>query len=154
MIERIISGGQTGADQVALRAARKLGIPTGGHAPRGWKTLDGPAPWLADYGLIEHVGDYAARTEANVRDSGATIRVARVWNSPGELCTLRAITKHRRRWRDVVAVDGDFELRVKEVRDWLEYHSVRVLNVAGNSEKTMPGIGAFAEKFLLAVLSG
>ena len=47
----VISGGQTGVDQAALRAARSCGIPTGGWAPRGWLTEDGPAPWLADYGL-------------------------------------------------------------------------------------------------------
>ncbi|SFF23216.1 YpsA SLOG family protein [Spirosoma endophyticum] len=32
--ERIISGGQTGIDQLGLEVARSLGIPTGGLAPR------------------------------------------------------------------------------------------------------------------------
>jgi hypothetical protein len=53
MIERVISGGQTGADQGGLRAAQACGIPTGGWAPRGWLTEAGPAPWLADWGLVE-----------------------------------------------------------------------------------------------------
>lgn len=53
MLERVISGGQTGADQAALRAARACGIPTGGWAARGWLTEDGPAPWLAEWGLAE-----------------------------------------------------------------------------------------------------
>ncbi len=35
MIERILTGGQTGADQAALRAARAAGIATGGWAPKG-----------------------------------------------------------------------------------------------------------------------
>lgn len=48
MLERIVSGGQTGADQAALRAARAAGLPTGGWAPRGWLTEEGPAPWLAN----------------------------------------------------------------------------------------------------------
>ncbi len=47
MLDRVISGGQTGADQAALRAARAAGIPTGGWAPLGWKTEEGPAPRLA-----------------------------------------------------------------------------------------------------------
>ena len=51
MIGKIISGGQTGVDQAALRAAKACGIPTGGWAPKGWRTEDGPAPWLADLGL-------------------------------------------------------------------------------------------------------
>ncbi len=51
MIEKIISGGQTGADQAALDAAIKLGIPHGGWIPKGRITEDGP---LSDrYDLIE-----------------------------------------------------------------------------------------------------
>src|SRR5262249_6057013 len=41
MIGKVISGGQTGVDQVALRAAKACGIPTGGWAPKGWRTEDG-----------------------------------------------------------------------------------------------------------------
>jgi hypothetical protein len=43
MLELVISGGQTGADQGGLRATRACGIPTGGWAPRGWLTEAGPA---------------------------------------------------------------------------------------------------------------
>ena len=43
MIERVISGGQTGSDQGRLRAARACSIATGGGAPRGWLTEAGPA---------------------------------------------------------------------------------------------------------------
>jgi hypothetical protein len=59
MIGRIVTVGQTGADQAALRAARAAGIPTGGWAPKGWlvESDDGrrnvPAPWLTEYGLAE-----------------------------------------------------------------------------------------------------
>ena len=75
MLDKIISGGQTGADQVALRAARAPGVPTGGWAPKGWLTEDGPAPWLADFGLAEcPEPGYSARTLANVRDSDVTLR--------------------------------------------------------------------------------
>ena len=49
-------GGQTGADQGGLRAARACGIPTGGWAPRGWQTEDGPCPALANFGLVEIQG--------------------------------------------------------------------------------------------------
>jgi hypothetical protein len=38
MLAKVISGGQTGADQAGRRAARAAGIPTGGWAPLGWKT--------------------------------------------------------------------------------------------------------------------
>lgn len=35
---KIISGGQTGADQGALQAAHSLNIPTGGYAPFNYNT--------------------------------------------------------------------------------------------------------------------
>ena len=41
---KIISGGQTGADQAALDAAIELTIPYGGWLPKGRKTEDGPLP--------------------------------------------------------------------------------------------------------------
>jgi hypothetical protein len=44
VIKKIISGGQTGADQAALDAAIKLGIPHGGWIPKGRLTENGPLP--------------------------------------------------------------------------------------------------------------
>jgi hypothetical protein len=53
-VQRIISGGQTGADQAGLEAAERLGIPTGGFMPKGFHTETGPRPVLAArYGLVE-----------------------------------------------------------------------------------------------------
>lgn len=167
MIERIISGGQNGVDQAALRAARAVGIATGGWAPRGWMTLDGSAPWLADYGLREHVAPgYPPRTEANVRDSDAALRMAVDFESPGERCTLRMIDRHKKPCADVllvvdrthggyrvvsIVVDGVqlpfFDVRgYKALVTWVRRY--RVINVAGNSERTASGIGATAESLL------
>jgi hypothetical protein len=66
VLDRVISGGQSGADQAGLRTARIPGIPTGGTAPRGWLAevayvlLDGsarwvtrPRSWLTDFDLDE-----------------------------------------------------------------------------------------------------
>jgi hypothetical protein len=67
-IDLVISGGQSGADQAGLRAARTTGIMTGGTAPRGWlaevadvqpdeddsvRWIHRSCPWLADFGLVE-----------------------------------------------------------------------------------------------------
>jgi ribosomal protein L33 len=41
MLKKIISGGQTGADQAALDVAINLGIPHGGWIPKGRKTEKG-----------------------------------------------------------------------------------------------------------------
>jgi hypothetical protein len=75
MLDRIVSGGQTGADQAGWRAAKAAGIPTGGWMPLGFLTEDGPRPEFAGlYGAEEcPTADYPARTRRNVIDSSATI---------------------------------------------------------------------------------
>ena len=91
---KVISGGQTGADQAGLVVARRFGIPTAGWMPRGWKTSAEPNPHLGrEYGLREHTGDYAERTAANVRDSDGTIRFAGSFRSrarPSPLASRRS----------------------------------------------------------------
>ena len=68
MIEKIISGGKTGADQAALDAAIKLGIFHGGWIPKGRITEDGTLP--DKYKLQEMSSDsYPKRTLQNVLDS-------------------------------------------------------------------------------------
>ena len=114
MITKVISGDQTGADQAGLRAARADGIPTGGWAPYGWATEIGPAPWLADYGLIECAArGYPAPTRLNVLDSGATL-----WF--GSCDSLGYFTTHNTALdydRPFLIVEG---LRPSEVVAWIE----------------------------------
>ena len=72
MLQKIISGGQTGADRAALDFAIARGIPHGGWCPRGRLAEDGTIPAL--YQLSETPGpDHAQRTEWNVRDSDGTV---------------------------------------------------------------------------------
>jgi hypothetical protein len=47
MLGRVVSGGQTGPDQGAWRAAKACGIPAGGFMPRGSMTEEGPRPEFA-----------------------------------------------------------------------------------------------------------
>jgi hypothetical protein len=41
-----------------------------------------------------------------------------------------------------------------EVRDWIIGNNIRILNVAGNSEKTAPGIAKFVGEYMIDVLEG
>ena len=65
MITKIISAGQSGADQAALDAAIKLKVQYGGWISRGKPTENGP---LSDtYPLLEMVTeDYTEQTVKNV----------------------------------------------------------------------------------------
>lgn len=100
----LYSGGQTGADQGSLQAAKAAGIQTGGFAARRWLTETGPAPWLASFGLVEMDGGYAERTHANVALLNGFLGVhgSCLWfgkdDTPGAKCTLGAC---RRRGIDV-----------------------------------------------------
>jgi hypothetical protein len=146
-LKKVISGGQTGVDQAALQAAKDVGLETGGTISKGFLTLEGPRPDLAElYGLKEHHSpDYPPRTFQNVRDSDATIRIARNFISAGELCTLKAITQYAKNHLDIPIVNL---IPVAEVYNWLESLGVETLNVAGNSETTSPGIYKIAYKWL------
>lgn len=147
MLERVISGGQTGADRAALVAAKAAGLATGGWMPKGFLAQDGCHPEFAElYGLREHASDrYPPRTALNVKESDATLRFATEWDSPGEVLTLELCLRMK---RPHLAVTPDGGLSPDEVAAWLTATGVRVLNVAGNAERTSPGIGAFVEGFL------
>lgn len=168
---KVISGGQTGVDQAGLRAARACGIETGGWAPKGWLTEEGAAPWLADYGLVEHESsEYPPRTADNVFDAHGTLLFGDPWTK-GSICTLKAVMAFG---RPVILIDNDYAGKQVEMRTiqsrgkkyetflvhkenpekvlwWLNTSCIQILNVAGNRESSNPGVGAAAEMFLVEV---
>lgn len=144
----IVSGGQTGADQAGWRAARTLGLPTGGWMPRGFATEDGLRPQFArDFGAVEVDGGYRERTQANARDSDVTAWFGDA-SSPGGIATVRACEALGR----PALMIRDGITRPSKLVDWLIVRYVGVLNVAGNCESSSPGIGARVERFMVAVL--
>jgi Circularly permutated YpsA SLOG family len=149
MLERVVSGGQSGADQAGWRAARALGFATGGWMPRGFRTEAGPRPDFAElYGAVEMPGGgYPERTRANARDSDATLWFGDA-DSPGGRTTLRACAAPGRPAFEVL----EGLTRPSDVAAWIGAEEVRVLNVAGHRESTQPGIGERVERFLLEVL--
>jgi hypothetical protein len=150
MLEKIISGGQTGADQAAWRAAEAYGVSTGGWMPEGFLTEDGPRPEFADrFGAAELPTDsYPARTEQNVRDSDATL-----WF--GETTTSGAhetVGSCQRLGKPCMPVYPGASFEPSHVASWIAENSITALNVAGNRESDEPGIGDRVERFLGQVL--
>lgn len=150
MIEKVISGGQTGADQGGLFAASALYIETGGWAPVGFRTETGLTPMLGTrFGLKEYPSSkYADRTFANVKDSDGTIRFATDFTSPGERCTFKAIQEYRKPYLDIYVPKPPPH---EDVVKWLKDNNIKVLNVAGNRESTSPGLQEFVAKYLTKV---
>ena len=134
MLTHIISGGQTGADQAGLEIAHRFRIPTGGWAPKGYITKDGPNIDLKErFNLKEHRGGYKERTYENVRVSDGTIRCAVDFFTGGELCTLNAIREHNKPYFDAYLLNP---ASPEEFVIWILRHQIKVLNVAGNSQHT------------------
>src|SRR4051812_15127400 len=91
-LKKVISGGQTGADRAALECAKALGLETGGHAPRGFRTEKGNDPSLKEFGLAETASDdYPTRTRLNVQNADATVWFGST-GSQGYYCTWREAT--------------------------------------------------------------
>jgi hypothetical protein len=104
-VQRVISGGQTGVDTIGLKVAKKLGIITGGTAPKGFEREDGiDDENIQSYGLVE-ISDaeqedytsrtgkkdaYTGRTELNVRNSDGTVYFNFSNDKQGLIATRRA----------------------------------------------------------------
>jgi len=152
-ILKIISGGQTGADMGGLIAAREAGIPTGGTAPAGWLTEEGPKrKLLKSFGLVECVEPgYPARTRINVLQSDGTLIVGN-HESGGTALTCDIAKSARKAVFLLPLLDAVVDGEIARFRKWIDEENIRILNVAGNRESNSPGISEFTRRFLLAAL--
>jgi hypothetical protein len=148
MLRKVVSCGQTGADQAGWRAAKLCGLETGGWMTRKFLTEGGTRPEFAQqYGAVEHPeAAYLARLKANVRDSDATLVLT---NRDLGRKTILTIREARRLGRPCTHVSPDYPNAARYIAGWLVEHKVVTLNVAGNQESTMPGVGVWAEGLLV-----
>lgn len=145
VLEKVISGGQTGVDQIGLVLAKAFDYNTGGTVPKGWRTDAGPAPWLGTlYGCVEHKwsAEYRPRTMQNVFDADATVWFGVM--SPGYVCTSLSVERCQKPW--IV------NPTVAELQAFILDNAVRTLNVAGNRIRTHPESAQRAEVTLRAGL--
>ena len=153
IVERIVSGGQTGADRSALDVAIELGLAHGGWVPRGRRAEDGPIPARYE-GLVETDSErYARRTELNVRDSDATLVLAKGPVAGGTALTVELA---RRMGRPLLVLDlaeRPAEEAAAALRRWLARTRPRTLNVAGPRESEARGIGRACAETLRAALA-
>jgi hypothetical protein len=129
-ITKIISGGQTGADQAALDVAIEKGIPHGGWIPKGRLTEAGMLP--EKYQLKEmETASYPLRTEQNVIDSDGTLIVSHGELTGGSAYTREMAEKHRKPWIHIDADVTPMKEAIKLAWSWISENQVEVLNVAG-----------------------
>jgi hypothetical protein len=137
MIEKVISGGQTGVDRAALDAALEAGLPAGGCCPKGRRAEDGVIP--ERYPLRElDSPQYSSRTEKNVVDADGTLILNKGALTEGTRATYD-FALHYGRPCLIVQLDRQEPGSWQQVIAWIDRHELRVLNVAGPRESKFPG---------------
>jgi hypothetical protein len=149
VVQRVVSGGQTGVDRAALDAAIASGVDHGGWCPRGRLAEDGVIP--ARYRLVESASRrYWVRTERNVIDSDGTLIVHRGPLRGGTAFTQRMAIKHA---KPLYLIDTRQPVATAAIHDWIRQHGIQVLNCAGPRESSAPGIGLEARRLLVDLLA-
>jgi hypothetical protein len=151
MIDKIVSGGQTGADQAALDVAIEMLIPHGGWVPRGRKTEAGRLPDKYRMQEISSIS-YPQRTELNVADSDGTLIVSHGRLSGGSALTQKMARKHNRPCLHVDLDEMDYATAAGVVASWIEAREIRTLNVAGSRASKDPRIYEATSKLLRVVI--
>ena len=147
LLEKIVSGGQTGADRAALDFAIENAIPHGGWCPKGRKCEQGVIP--PQYQLRETPSEeYIQRTEWNVRDSDGTVVFsigARL--SGGSNDTIAMAGEHRKPTLHISREAGS-PAPERELARFIEAHHIKVLNVAGPRSSEEPELYDYVKSVL------
>jgi hypothetical protein len=147
LVSRIVSGGQTGADRVALDWAIRNSVPHSGWCPRGRKAEDGRLD--AKYLLQEtESSGYLQRTRQNVIDSDGTLVVNLGKLDGGTLATVKLAQKLDKPHIVLQLDSGTGDEAVQQLIDWLNRESISTLNIAGPRESKRPGIYSLTNELL------
>ncbi len=138
-IDKIISGGQTGAGRAALDFAIANGIPYGGWLPKGRKTEDGTLD--LKYKLQEMpTTDYPKRTERNVLDADGTVIISHGFLTGVSALTREFAKKHQKQWIHIDLKELAIKEAAERLAEWLKSHEIKVLNVAGPRARKDPAM--------------
>jgi hypothetical protein len=152
VLKKIISGGQTGADQGALDGARQCCFPYGGAIPAGRRTEAGALP--EEYIMTELASDsYPLRTGQNVVDADGTLILSNGPLSGGSLLTCRIADERGKPCLHINLENADFSAAVETVRRWVTANHIEVLNVAGPRASSDPGIYNVSRRLIVDLLS-
>ena len=156
----MISGGQTGVDQAALRAAEDRGLEIGGWCPPGRASEEGTIPerWPLRETPVERSADAphvprSLRTEWNVRDADATLILAKEGTTAHDPGSAWAAECARRYGRPLLVCDLLDARAATRIVDWILDNGVETLGVGGPSERTARGIGDVAYRLLREVFA-
>lgn len=136
IINKIISGGQSGVDRSALDFSIKYNIPHGGYCPKNRWAEDGPIPNI--YNLTETKGESPeTRTYENVLSSDGTLLIYKDIRDEGSMKTIVFCKQNNKAILEIKLLRAfDKEQFVL----WIKLNQIKVLNIAGPRESNSPGI--------------
>lgn len=140
-LQRIVSGGQTGADRAALDAAIDNGFATGGFCPKRRLAEDEIIP--DRYPLTELPGGYRSRTRRNIQESDGTVVFYKSSLSGGTELTVALCLKEKKPLKllDIAVIEP--EIASAMLREFCEERGINILNVAGPRASKVPEIYVF-----------
>jgi hypothetical protein len=147
MVQKIVSGGQTGADRAGLDHAIDRGIAHGGWCPCGRLAEDGPID--PRYQLLETPSEKPAiRTEWNVRDSdGTVIFCIDLPLTGGTLLTAEFARQYAKPYLILCRTHPKKEPAIA-LQQFIQDFSIAILNIAGLRASAEPEIYAFVRETL------
>ena len=157
MIEKIVSGGQTGVDQAALAIAVEAGIEVGGWCPKGGLDECGN-----NIRIIHPVLQEAStsipdeRTRLNVDHSDGTLIIVPQIPLPPSIVDGTKLTidyAMQQKKPHLIIILSDKHDAVDRIADWVEQHHISVLNIGGPRESSCPGIHDATRALMLDFLS-
>lgn len=144
MIEKIVSGGQTGVDQAALAMASEAGLTIGGWCPKGGLDANGVCV-LNTYPTLKQAStpDPNERTMLNIDDSDGTLIIVPRYPLPesivdGTRLTIDYAVQQKKPY--LIISLSDKTKAVETILYWIDQNNIRVLNIGGPRESSSPGI--------------
>jgi len=144
ILNKIVSGGQSGVDRAALDVAMQLGMPCGGWCPKGRLAEDGEIP--ARYQLQETPSSkYQVRTDWNIRDSDATM-ILNLGRLEGGTALTGVLAKSY--GSPCIVIDLESPPDTEQLFTWLKENMVSTLNIAGPRASKSPDAYRLATNLL------
>lgn len=157
-LKKILSGGQTGVDQGALRAAKDANMPYGGWCPPDKRDETGAlivfelTPTDTSESALAPDVPRSQRTEYNVKNADGTLVLSSkdLIRDAGTQFTIRAASHYNKPLLPLAVEDLEKDRKLKE---WMKKHKIEVLNIAGPPRSVAPRLEKLAYDWLFGIFS-
>jgi len=130
-VEKIVSGGQTGADRAALDFAIEHGIDYGGFVPSGRMAEDGVIPSRYAHLTEAATSEPAERTRLNVLSSDGTILITHGPPTGGSDQTKEFAHLLVKPLLHIDLANEPIAKAAEKAAEWLALTGCQILNIAG-----------------------